>query len=96
MNWEHPYNNNLNHPGITPAAVDRLIEIENERGIRIAGIVADNIGVESGHSLRGDMGTDKTITSELVMYLHAIGLNRGWKLVEECRQPFNIGKLRSG
>ena len=96
VNWEHPYNNNLNHPGITPAAVDRLIEIENERGIRIAGIVADNIGVESGHSLRGDMGTDKTITSELVMYLHAIGLNRGWKLVENAANLSILGNYDQG
>ena len=84
VNWEHPYNNNLNYPGITKAAVDRLVEIENEKGIRIAGVVADNIAIESGHSARGEMGTDKVIMTELVMHMHAVGLQRGWKLVENA------------
>ena len=83
-NWEHPYNNNLNHPGITPAAVDRLIAIENERDVRIGGFVANNIAVESGHSIRGDMSTDKVIVPNLIMYLHAVGLPRGWKIVENA------------
>ena len=96
VNWEHPYNNNLNHPGITTAAVDRLIEIEDERGIRIAGFIADNIAVESGHSLRGDMSTDKVIVPELIMYLHAIGLNRGWKIIENAANLSVLGKYDQG
>lgn len=84
-NWAHPYNNMLNHPGITPDAVDRLIEIEAQRGVRIGGLVADNIGVESGHSLRGpEMGTDALHVPGFHMYLHAVGLSRGWKLVENA------------
>ena len=83
-NWEHPYNNNLNHPGITPAAVDRLIAIENKRDIRLGGFVANNIAVESGHSIRGDMSTEKVIVPNLIMYLHAVGLPRGWKIVENA------------
>lgn len=90
-NWAHPYNNMLNHPGITPAAVDRLVEIEQERGIRIAGLVADNIAVESGQSLRGPkMSTAEVKVPELEMYLHAVGLPRGWKLVENAA---NLGVL---
>jgi kynurenine formamidase len=92
VNWEHPYNNNLNHPGVSREATDRLIEIENKRGIRIAGIVVDNIAVESGHSIRGDMGTDKVIMPQLEMYMHAVGLQRGWKLVENAA---NLGALNN-
>lgn len=96
INWEHPYNNNLNHPGLTVAAVDRLIEIENEKGIRIGGIIADNIAVESGHSVRGNMTTDKVIVPKLVMYLHAIGLNRGWKFVENAANLSVLAKYKPG
>ena len=96
INWEHPYHNNLNHPGITPAAVNRLIEIEDQRGIRIAGFIADNIAVESGHSIRGDMSTDKVIVPELIMYLHAIGLNRGWKIVENAANLSALGQYKTG
>jgi kynurenine formamidase len=95
-NWEHPYNNNMNHPGITPAAVDRLIEIENERGIRIAGIAADNIGVESGHSIRGDMPTDRLNPREFVMYMHAVGLHRGWKIIENAANLSALSPYKNG
>lgn len=84
-NWAHPYNNLLNHPGITPDAVDRIVAIEKARDIRIGGLAADNIAVESGHSIRGpEMGTDEVNPSEFHMYLHAVGLPRGWKLVENA------------
>jgi kynurenine formamidase len=80
--WAHPYSNGLNHPGITPEAVDRLIEIEDQRGIRIAGLVADNMAIESGHSSRGpsiQAGTVPTL-SEVHMYLHPDHrcLETGW------------------
>lgn len=84
-NWAHPYNNLMNHPGVTPDAVDRIVAIENARGIRIAGLAANNIAVESGHSIRGtEMGTDEINPAEFQMYLHAVGMPRGWKLVENA------------
>jgi kynurenine formamidase len=95
-NWKHPYNNNLNHPGVSREATDRLIEIEEKRGIRIAGIVTDNIGVESGHSLRGDQGTDKVDMTQLVMYMHSAGLQRGWKLVENAANLHVLGNYQPG
>jgi kynurenine formamidase len=82
--WRHPYINNMNHPGVSRAAVNRLLAIEKARGIRIGGLVADNIAVESGHSIRGRMGTDKVDPTRLAMYMHAVGLPRGWKLVENA------------
>ena len=48
-----PYINSWNFPGMSHAAVDKLIEIENQKGVRINGVVADLIGVESGQSSKG-------------------------------------------
>ncbi|QTH24784.1 MULTISPECIES: cyclase family protein [Sphingomonadaceae] len=84
-NWEHPYNNSLNYPGLTSDAVDRLVEIEQEKGIKIGGFVANNVGVESGQSLRGDKVDRANIKTEgFGMYLHAVGSPRGWKIVENA------------
>jgi kynurenine formamidase len=80
-----PYINGWNHPGMSHAAIDKLIEIENKKGIRIQGIVADNIGIESGESCKGvdDKWTDS-------WYAHKRGLQRGWKYVENAA---NLGQL---
>ncbi len=80
-----PYINAFNHPGLSRAAVDRLIDIETQKGIRIQGIVADNIGIESGESAKGidDKWTDS-------WYAHRRGLQRGWKYVENAT---NLGQL---
>jgi kynurenine formamidase len=80
-----PYINAWNHPGLARVAVDKLIEIETQKGIRIQGIVADNIGIESGESAKGidDKWTDS-------WYAHRRGLQRGWKYVENAT---NLGQL---
>lgn len=73
-----PYINNWNHPGLSKAAVDKLIEISETNG-RIAGIVADNIGVETGESAHGigDQWKDS-------WYAHRRLLQRGFKFVENA------------
>ena len=43
----HPYINGLNYPGFGKAAVKKLIEIENRKGIRINGIAMDNLSIDS-------------------------------------------------
>jgi kynurenine formamidase len=80
-----PYINGWNHPGLSQAAVDKLIEIEDQKGIRIQGIVADNIGIESGESCKG---VDNKWTNS--WYTHVRGLQRGWKFVENAA---NLGLL---
>jgi len=80
-----PYINGLNHPGISHSAVDKLIEIENKKGILIQGIVADNIGIDSGQSAKGE--DDKWTNS---FYAHVRGLQRGWIFVENAT---NLGQL---
>jgi len=49
-----PYVNNWNHPGLSRAAVDKLIDIMEKKNVKIAGIVADNLSVDSGDSSLGD------------------------------------------
>ena len=80
-----PYINAWNHPGLSQAAEDKLIEIENKKGVRIQGIVADNIGIEDGESSNG---VDAKWTNS--WYAHRRGLQRGWKFVENAA---NLGQL---
>ncbi len=80
-----PYINGFNHPGMSKAAVDKLIEIMDEKGVMINGIIADNIGVDSGQSAVGD--DDKWTNS---WHAHVRLLQRGVKLVENAA---NLGQL---
>ena len=67
------------------AAVDKLIEVMDAKGIVINGIVADNIGIDSGDSAIGidDKWTDS-------WYAHVRLLQRGLKFVENAA---NLGQL---
>ena len=80
-----PYINGWNYPGLTPAAIDKIIEIENAKGVRINGIMSDVIGVETGQNSRGE---DEKWTNS--WYAHVHGLQRGWKFVENGT---NLGQL---
>lgn len=74
-----PYINGWNHPGMNKAAVDRLIEIMEDKGVRIGGILADNIGIDSGESAIGidDKWTDS-------WHAHVRLLQRGLIFVENA------------
>ncbi len=79
-NWETtPYFNGWNFPGFNGAAIDRLIKIEEDKGIRINGIVVDNIGVDTGE---GSKGIDDKWSNSF--HSHVRGLQRGWKFVENA------------
>jgi kynurenine formamidase len=80
-----PYINGFNHPGMSKAAVDRLIEVLDARGVRINGILADNIGIDSGESAVGD--DDKWTNS---WHAHVRLLQRGLLFVENAA---NLGQL---
>jgi len=79
-----PYINGWNHPGLSKGAVDKLIEVMGKNGA-ISGIVADNIGIESGESAKGE--DDKWTNS---WYAHVRLLQRGVKFVENAA---NLGQL---
>ena len=52
--WDRsPYVNGLNHPGFTRESIDRLIEIMDAKGVRIAGIAADSLSTDSGQGAKG-------------------------------------------
>ena len=80
-----PYINGFNHPGMNKEAVDRLIEIMESKDVKIAGIVADNIGIESGESAIGD--DDKWTNS---FHAHIRLLQRGVLFVENAT---NLGQV---
>ena len=70
---------------MTPEVIDWLIELEEKKGFRINGLFADNIAVESGESLIGPGGSVDVQPPKIYgPYLHALGLQRGWKLVENA------------
>jgi kynurenine formamidase len=49
-----PYINRFNHPGMSRKATDKLIEIMDRKQVKISGIMADNIAVETGQVAHGD------------------------------------------
>jgi kynurenine formamidase len=73
-----PYINGWNFPGVSKAALDKLIEIEDQKNIRINGIVIDNLGVDSGEE---ELGAENYTNS---FHSHVRGLQRGWKYVENA------------
>jgi kynurenine formamidase len=82
----HPYNNGLNYPGMTAAAVAKLKEIEDRKNVRINGIAMDNLSIDSGHSGRGPDNNP----NGRGWYAHHEGLQRGWKFIENAT---NLGAL---
>jgi kynurenine formamidase len=74
-----PYINGWNHPGINKEAVDRLIQVMEQKGIKINGLVADNIGIDSGESAIGEGGNWTNS-----WHAHAQLLQRDIKFVENA------------
>jgi|TARA_B100001971_G_scaffold197937_1_gene207115 kynurenine formamidase len=83
---DSPYINGWNFPGMSQAACDKLIEIEDRKGVRINGIAMDNIGIDSGENSRGPKGDLVTDS----WHCHMRGLQRGWKFLENGA---NLGQL---
>ena len=84
----HPYMNGLNFPGLEKPQVDWLIALEKAKGIKIGGIMMDNLSVDSGKSglgTKGDPFGDG-------WWVHQLGIQRGWKLVENAT---NLAALKA-
>jgi len=82
-----PYINGWNFPGVSLAAINELIAVENRKGIRINGIAIDNIGIDHGE---GEAGIDQTFANSFQS--HVRGLQRGWKFIENAT---NLGAIAS-
>ncbi len=63
------YINGFNHPGLSPAAVERLLQIAREKGIRIGGTVVDNISTETGQTAKGE---DEQRTNSLTAHVRLL------------------------
>lgn len=83
-----PYINGWNHPGMNKQAVDKLIDVLEKKKMRINGIVADNIGIDSGQSALGD--DDKWTNS---WHAHVRLLQRGIKFVENAANLDQLAAL---
>jgi kynurenine formamidase len=79
------YINGWNYPGLSKAACDRLIQLEDERGIRINGLMMDNIGIDTGES---------SGPSPRPWHCHVRGLQRGWKFVENATNLHQLAEAR--
>ena len=74
-----PYFNNFNHPGYNKAAIDRLAEIIDKRGLKLGGIATDNITIDTGQGAFGD-GAYPMRTNP--WYSHTVLMQRGVLFVE--------------
>ncbi len=86
-----PYINGWNHPGMNKAAVDKLISVMDAKDIRIKGIIADNIGIDSGASAIGD--DDKWTNS---WDAHVRLLQRGLLFVENATNLGQVAMAKAG
>lgn len=87
---EGPYINGFNFPGLSKAAVDRLIEIESQKKIRINGLGADQIQVDTG----ANAGAPQF--GKGAFYAHVRGLQRGWKMLENLANTDLLAQARPG
>jgi len=63
------YINGFNHPGLTPAGVERLLQIAKAKNIRIGGTVVDNISTETGQTAKGE---DEKRTNSLTAHVRLL------------------------
>ena len=82
-----PYFNNFNHPGFSGAAIDRLVDIIDKRGLKLGGIAADNITIDSGQGAFGDGPGPMRINP---WYSHTVLMQRGVLFVENLA---NVNQL---
>ncbi len=75
---ESVYLNGFNHPGLNHAAVDRLAAIIDERGLKLGGIGADNLAIDTGE---GNVGEGPNMDTD-VWYSHTVLFQRGVLILE--------------
>ncbi len=82
--------NGLNWPGISRAAIDRLFELEEAKGIQINGLGVDQPSPES------NLGTLGGKFGKGAFYAHVRGLQRGWKYVENLANTDILARAKPG
>lgn len=84
-----PYINGWNFPGVSLPAIEALIALENQKGIRINGIAIDNLGIDSGE---GEAGSGPNFSHSFQS--HVRGLQRGWKFIENATNLSSIAAAK--
>lgn len=84
-----PYINGFNFPGVSKAAFDRLIAIEDQKGIRINGVGIDQIQVDTGANSDAPKFQD-------AFHGHVRGLQRGWKMLENVANTGTLAQAKAG
>lgn len=84
-----PYLNGFNFPGFTRKAVDRIIEIEDQKKIRINGLGADQVQIDTGINT----GLPKFVDAYPA---HVRGLQRGWKMLENLANTDMLAQMKPG
>jgi kynurenine formamidase len=88
--FEGPYINGFNFPGVSKAAFDRLIELEDQKKLRINGIGADQIQVDTGANAGVPQFGKGAFPG------HVRGLQRGWKMLENLANTELLAQARPG
>ncbi|HSV79092.1 MAG TPA: cyclase family protein [Ramlibacter sp.] len=84
-----PYINGWNFPGVSLPAIQALIALENQKGIRINGIAIDNLGIDSGE---GEAGQGPNFSHSYQS--HVLGMQRGWKFIENATNLVAIASAK--
>jgi kynurenine formamidase len=87
---EGPYINGFNFPGVSKAAIDRLIALEEQKKIRINGLGADQIQVDTGANAGAPQFGKGTFPG------HVRGLQRGWKMLENLANTELLAQAKPG
>lgn len=99
-----PYINGFNHPGMTRKAVDRLIEVMERKKVRISGIIADNIAIETGQVAHGEddkrtnalHGHVRLLQRDVLLVENATNLDRLSAAVRSRSCTIVVGAIKLG
>lgn len=97
-----PYINGFNHPGMSRKATDRLIEIMERKKVRISGIIADNIAIETGQVAHGDddkrtnalHGHARLLQREILIVENATNLDQLEAAARSSRRAVVVGVIK--
>jgi kynurenine formamidase len=87
---EGPYINGFNFPGVSKAAIDRLIELEDQKKLRINGLGADQTQIDTGANAGAPQFGKGAFPA------HVQGLQRGWKLLENLANTELLAQAKPG
>ncbi len=91
--WDQSvYLNGFNHPGMNREAVDKLAEIIIAKGIRLAGVAADNLAIDDGE---GNIGVGPNMDTD-VWYSHTRLFQRGALLLENVANISELAAAMNG